>query len=58
MYQTDWGLRQTGDGAYAEQIGQNFKVFAHKLGLDQPMPERDTTLFDPPRLPDGQLRLF
>jgi DNA repair photolyase len=58
MYQTDWGLRQRGSGAYAKQIGQNFKVFAHKLGLDQPMPERDTSLFQPPKPESGQLRLF
>jgi DNA repair photolyase len=58
MYQTDWGLRQRGSGAYAEQINQNFKVFTRKLGLDQPMPERDTTLFEPPPPDTGQLRLF
>jgi DNA repair photolyase len=58
MYQTDWGLRQTGDGAYAEQIGQNFKVFTRKFGLDQPMPDRDTSIFQPPTPVSGQLRLF
>jgi DNA repair photolyase len=58
MYQADWGLRQTGDGAYAEQIAQNFRVFTRKLGLDQPMPERDTSLFERPALDTDQLRLF
>ncbi|HVU62356.1 MAG TPA: PA0069 family radical SAM protein [Phycisphaerales bacterium] len=34
LYQTEWGVRQKGTGARAEQIGRVFEVFSRKLGLD------------------------
>jgi DNA repair photolyase len=58
LYNSDWGARQRGEGPYAEQIRQTFKVFTCKLGLDRPLPPLDTTLFRPPRPSSGQLRLF
>ena len=58
LYDSSWKARQRGQGAYAEQIGQTFKVFTRKLGLDRPLRELDTTLFRPPRPASGQLSLF
>jgi DNA repair photolyase len=58
MYQSDWGVRMRGQGPYAEQIAQNFKVFTRKYGLDQPLPPLDTAGFCPPTVEDGQMRLF
>ncbi|HMN40698.1 MAG TPA: PA0069 family radical SAM protein [Phycisphaerales bacterium] len=61
LYQTQWGVRQKGTGARAEQIGRVFEVFARKLGLtarpsgrtrDEFLRRRDF------RLSRGQLGLF
>ncbi len=57
-YRAEWGRRMVGSGPIAEQIGQLFDVFAHKHGLDQPLPAFDFTQFTPPDPRDGQLRLF
>lgn len=53
-----FGRRMRGAGPYAEQISQTFHVFAHKHGLDGPLPELDFTQFRPPRTAGGQLQLF
>ena len=58
MYQTEWRVRQTGTGEYAEQIAATFKVFKKKYGLDGDLPRQDFSLFRPPRSAAGQLRLF
>ncbi len=58
MYQTEWGVRQTGTGEYAEQIAATFTVFKKKYGLDSGLPPQDFSLFRPPRTAEGQLRLF
>jgi DNA repair photolyase len=58
MYQTGWRVRQTGTGEYAEQIAGTFKVFKKKYGLDGDLPRQDFSLFRPPRLASGQMRLF
>lgn len=58
LYDSAWKARQRGQGAYAEQIGQTFKVFTRKLGLDRPLRPLDTTQFKPPRPSSGQLSLF
>lgn len=58
LYQTQFGLRQRGDGPYAEQISQNFKVFTRKFGLNGHLPELDSSRFRPPRSATGQLSLF
>ena len=52
------GRRTTGQGELADQIGQTFRVFAHKYGLDQESPPLDTSQFRAPPLKSGQLRLF
>ncbi len=58
MYQTQWRVRQTGTGEYAEQIATTFKVFRKKHGLDGALPSYDYSLFRPPRTSGGQMRLF
>jgi DNA repair photolyase len=58
LYDSTWKVRQRGQGPYAEQIGQTFKVFTRKLGLDRPLHALDTTQFRPPRPSSGQLSLF
>lgn len=58
LYQAQFGLRQRGDGEYADQIARSFKVFAHKLALDGHLPELDSSHFCPPRPASGQLSLF
>jgi DNA repair photolyase len=58
LYDSTWKARQRGQGAYADQIGQTFKVFTRKLGLDGKLPELDTSIFTPPRPASGQMSLF
>jgi DNA repair photolyase len=53
-----WGRRMRGQGEYADQIGQTFKVFKKKFGLDQPLPPLDHGKFMPPKPDEGQLTLF
>jgi DNA repair photolyase len=55
---SQFGRRMRGEGPYARQIAQTFRVFAKKHGLDRPLEELDSTQFRPPRLPSGQMRLF
>lgn len=50
--------RMRGEGAYAEQINQTFKVFAKKYGLDGPLLPLDGANFRPPVLDGAQRRLF
>jgi DNA repair photolyase len=54
----NFGSRMRGDGPYAEQIRQTFKVYTKRYGLDRPLPEADETLFRPPRPASGQMSLF
>ena len=58
MYQSQFGSRMRGSGAYAEQIAQSFQVFAKKHGLDGHLPELDASHFRPPQQTQGQMRLF
>jgi DNA repair photolyase len=55
---SQFGRRMRGQGPYAEQIEQTFKIFKKKLGLDRPLPTLDSTKFRPPRTSSGQQRLF
>lgn len=48
---TDWGKRMKGEGIFAEQIRQLFRVARRRAGLDQPVPELNTTSF---RRPGGE----
>lgn len=58
LYQATFGERMRGSGAYASEIEQTFALFKRKLGLDEPWQPLDTSQFQAPRLPGGQLRLF
>ncbi len=58
MNDSQFGSRMRGQGPYAEQIGQTFKVFKKKLGLDRKLPPLDSSKFCPPPPTTGQLRLF
>ena len=46
-----------GTGAYAEQIGRTFKVFAGRYGLDKGMASPSGASFRKPSV-DGQMGLF
>jgi DNA repair photolyase len=58
LYNSAWGERMRGTGPIAAQIEQIFTVFAHKLGLDEPLRPLDASQFQSPRPRSGQLRLF
>ena len=58
MNDSQFGSRFRGEGAYAEQIAQNFRVFRTKFGLTGPLPPLDSSQFRPPRLEGAQLRMF
>lgn len=53
-----FGRRMRGEGERAEQVRATFKLFRRRHGLDQPLPEYDTSHFRPPRPETGQLELF
>ncbi len=53
-----FGRRLSGTGPVAHQINQTFRLFAKRRGLDCEAPKLDTSKFQPPRSPSGQLRLF
>ena len=54
----NFGSRMKGSGPYAEGIRTTFELFTKKLGLNQVWPTFNTSLFRPPHLPGGQLKLF
>jgi DNA repair photolyase len=58
LYDSKWHNRMRGNGPYAEGIAKTFETFSHKLGLDGPSEELDTSQFRPPLLDRAQLRLF
>ena len=58
MNDSQFGRRMRGEGQYADQIADTFRVFRRKFGLDRDAPPLDTTQFRPPRSPDGQQALF
>ena len=54
----EFGRRMCGTGEMARQIGDLFRVFARRHGLDGGLPPYDCTRFRPPLPRSGQLRLF
>ena len=44
---SDWGKRMVGTGQIAEQVGNLFRVFVKKNGLDQTLPPHDFSQFRP-----------
>jgi DNA repair photolyase len=57
-YVAEFGLRQTGNGPYAEQIGTRFRLAARRLGLNKQDVELRTDLFQRPVARGGQLSLL
>ena len=58
LYQSEWGKRQTGTGAYAEQIARRFDLACRRYELHHGHPPLDETRFcRPPRAGD-QLKLL
>jgi len=57
LYDSRFGKRQKGEGPVAEQIGQQFQVFARRYGLDRHLPGLNRDAFRPPER-DGQMGLF
>jgi DNA repair photolyase len=58
LYDSTFGVRMKGTGAYAELLRARFGVAARRLGLDDPMPELDTAKFRVPPAPGDQHGLF
>ncbi len=59
-YQSQWGTRMRGTGAYAEMLRIRFERAIHRLGLDQGRhaPPLDCSHFRAPTKPERQLSLF
>ena len=53
-----FGERMRGTGEMADQIGDLFRLFARRHGLDGGLPPLDCTRFRPPRSRSGVRRLF
>jgi len=57
-YDPQWGKRMRGEGAYAELLGQRFKVISNRLGLTENLRPLRCDLFKVPPKPGDQLSLF
>lgn len=57
LYDAKWGARMRGEGIFAEQIAQIFRLHRHKYGLDKGMPPLSIVAFQRPST-DGQMNLF
>jgi DNA repair photolyase len=57
-YDSDWGQRLTGSGAYADLIGQRFRLAAKRLALNASPSSLDTSQFHRPCDEALQLDLF
>jgi DNA repair photolyase len=57
LYDAAYSCRMKGEGEFADQIGDMFKVFRTRFGLDHPAAELSSEAFGHPQ-PDGQMMLF
>ena len=57
-YRAEFGLRQTGSGPYAAQIGQRFRLALQRLGMNQRRLRLRTDLFQRPVPIGGQMPLL
>jgi DNA repair photolyase len=57
-YTPEWGVRQRGNGPYAEQIGLRFRLAAKRLGLNERSCKLRMDLFQRPVMKGGQLPLL
>ncbi len=58
LYQSEWRKRQTGTGAYAEQIARRFDLACRRNGLHHGHPPLNETRFRRPPRPGDQLSLL
>jgi DNA repair photolyase len=58
MYQSEFGKRMRGTGAYAELLEQRFRAARARYGLDRPRPPLDTSRFRLPARRGDQMSLF
>ena len=58
LYQSAFGKRMSGTGAYAEALRQRFRLAVMRLGLNRTAIELDTGRFVRPALQEAQLELF
>jgi DNA repair photolyase len=58
LYQNEWGKRQRGTGAYAQQIATRFKIACRRNRLHHGHPALDETLFRQPPRPGDQMELL
>ncbi|MEQ8815010.1 MAG: PA0069 family radical SAM protein [Thalassobaculum sp.] len=58
LYRAEWGKRMSGEGPYAQMIGQRFRNACGRLGLARRTAGLDTTRFRAPQAPRAQLSLF
>ena len=58
MYQSEFGTRMRGTGAYAELLEKRFRAARSKYGLDRPRPPLDTGRFRRPVRRGDQMPLF
>lgn len=57
-YDAQWFQRQKGQGPYADQIAQRFRLASRRLGLNEERFATRTDLFKPPTLPGQQMTLL
>jgi hypothetical protein len=57
-YDSTFGTRQRGRGAFAELVDKRFSIACKRLGLDREQPPLDVSRFRPPRADNAQLQLF
>jgi DNA repair photolyase len=57
-YNSAWGERMVGEGAYATLMQQRMAKAKERFGLDKKFPALRTDLFAPPSVDDGQMSLF
>ena len=58
LYESQFGTRMRGTGAYADLLRRRFEVATRRLGLDGPRPELDTSRFRVPPRAGDQLSLL
>ena len=57
-YDTEWGKRLTGEGAFADLVRHRFEIAAKRLGLKRKEPELRLDLFQRPVRVGDQMTLF
>jgi len=58
LYDSRFGLRQSGEGPYAELLAKRFRAAARKLALDEPRPPLELGKFVAPPADVRQMTLF